>query len=118
MERLGIVLLEHPLEHLLVRDADDEVETELGGVRGGRVEIVAVVVARVGDDEDCVRSGAARVVGRAAAAPEDRKLGRLPDSGERTAHDDRLGAVGLRSSAASGPSTSTITEMPSPSEIA
>src|SRR4051794_14209008 len=98
MERLGIVLLENPLEHLVVRDADDEVEPQLGGVRGGRVEIVAVVVTRIRHDEDRVRTGAARVVGRAAAAPEDRKLGRLPDSGERTAHHERLGAVGFRSS--------------------
>src|SRR3954471_8572277 len=29
MERLGIVLLEDPLEHLVVRNADDEVETQL-----------------------------------------------------------------------------------------
>jgi hypothetical protein len=43
----------------------------------------------------CSLPGAPRIVGRAAAAPEDRQLGRLADSGERTAHDERLRAVGL-----------------------
>ena len=87
-------------------------------MRRERLHAVAVLVVLLCDHEDGVRAGAHRVLGSAAASPEDRQLRRVAQAGERAAHDDRLGAVSLSRPRCSGPSTSTITEMPSPSEIA
>ena len=96
VERLGIVPLENSLEHFLVRDADDEVEAELGSVRGRRVEDVTVFVARIGDDEHGVGARPSRILGRSAAAPEDRELSRFADACQRTANGDAFGAVRFR----------------------
>jgi hypothetical protein len=95
MKRLGVVPLEHASEHLLAADADDDVEPEVGCVRGDGVEPVSVLVVPLGDHEQRIRSRTIRIVGRPAAAPEDWQLGCVADACEGRPQDDSLGTVCL-----------------------
>jgi hypothetical protein len=103
VERLRVVQLEDAFEHLLVSDAHDEIESELGRVRSELFESGPVLVVLLGDDEHRVGAGALRVLGCPAAAPEDRQLRSLADTGEHGTNDDRLGPVGLGRARGVGP---------------
>jgi hypothetical protein len=103
VERLRVVQLEDAFEHLFAVDAHDEIQSELGRVCSEGVEFAPVLVVLLGDDEHRIGSGARRVLGCSAAAPEDRKLGRFTDAGEHSANDDRLGTVGLSRARGFGP---------------
>ncbi len=64
-------------------------------MRRERLHTVAAFVVLLCDHEDGIRAGANRVLRSPAATPEDRQFRSLAQAGERAAHDDALGAVGL-----------------------